>query len=112
MGRSFMFHATAPAGRIFDDERIPALEAEGWVDTPAKLRTEAPAAAAPVAPESGDERASLLLAAVATLDPDNAEHFTKGGLPRVEALEAAASIAEVTREERDDAWAAFRASHA
>lgn len=112
MSRSWMFHQHTPAGRIFDDDQVPALEAEGWVDTPAKLRTMAPPASAPKEPGTDEERVALLVAAIGTLDPANPEHFTQRGLPRVEALEAAAGIAEVSTEERDAAWAAVKASGA
>ena len=45
-----------------------------------------------------------IVEAIAILDPDNKEHFTQGGVPSVEALEAATGISEISGAERDEAW--------
>lgn len=102
MSRSFMYHLECPEGMIFADEEVPALEARGWVDTPAKLRADK------ATERGGDQSRHLALVdAIGKLDAGNKEHFTDAGLPRVEALEAAAGIIEVTAKERNAAFAAY-----
>ena len=58
--------------------------------------------------EGAEARTRLLTAAIAKLDPDDAEHFTRGGLPQVDALAAASALAGVTAAERDAAWVAYQ----
>lgn len=53
-----------------------------------------------------DERLFLLVGYIADLDPNNEEHFTKGGKPEVKVLEDKAGF-NVTAAERDNAWEAF-----
>ncbi len=52
-----------------------------------------------------------LVEAIGLLEPGNEEHFTKGGVPSVEALEAVAGVSEVTAAERDEAWEAYQAAN-
>ena len=49
-----------------------------------------------------------LVAAVAGLDPDNPDHFTRSGKPEVRALEAASGLTDVGAAERDAAWKDYR----
>lgn len=51
-----------------------------------------------------EERIGLMVAAIDELDVNNDEDFTDSGKPRVEALEAASGISEITATERDTAW--------
>lgn len=49
-----------------------------------------------------------LLNAIAQLDPNNDEHYTKSGKPQTEALEALVDRS-ITAAERDQAWADYQA---
>ena len=48
------------------------------------------------------ERIDKIVEGIAGLDPD--KDYTSGGLPRVESLEAIKGLAEITGEERGNAW--------
>lgn len=54
------------------------------------------------APTDPAERLAAIKGAIAQLDPDNPEHFTKGGKPQVEAIEAVLGYG-VSAAERDAA---------
>ncbi len=54
--------------------------------------------------ESAMNRTEVLFTAIARLDPENPDHFTKGGKPEVRALEKASGLSDVTAAERDDVW--------
>ena len=56
---------------------------------------------------AAQDRKARIIAAIGELDPDNPEHFTKGGKPEVKALEAILGF-DITAAERDAAWAAFQ----
>lgn len=79
----------------------PADTGEGVI-----MDDDEPAAESPEAPMTGDAdgRIELIKAAIEELNPENPEHFTARGLPRVEAIEAELGD-DITMEERDAAWA-------
>ena len=54
-------------------------------------------------PEDVAERLEAIKGAIAQLDRENPEHFTKGGKPQVEAIEAVLGW-NITAAERDAAW--------
>ncbi|WP_170563035.1 hypothetical protein [Ruegeria atlantica] len=56
------------------------------------------------------DRASLLAAGIAALEPGNADHWTNAGKPEVRALAAATKLGDISAKERDLAWAAYQAS--
>lgn len=55
-------------------------------------------------------RRTRLLNAIAGLDREHQDHFTKSGKPEVRALEAATGLDDVTAAERDELWAQFSAT--
>ena len=58
--------------------------------------------------ESAMNRTEALFTAIAGLDPENPDHFTKGGKPEVRALEKASGLTDITASERDGAWEDYR----
>ncbi len=62
----------------------------------------------PVAVVSDESRMGTIKAAIEALDPENPEHFTKKGSPRVQAIEAELGD-DITMEERDQAIAEMQA---
>ena len=60
-------------------------------------------------PDSDPTRGERLVRGVGRLNPLVPAHWTKAGMPTVEALEVAAGLQEVSAAERDAAWAAFLA---
>lgn len=57
----------------------------------------------PAAPTDPDERLAAIKEAIGQLDPENPEHFTKGGDPKVEAIEAILGY-NISAGERDEVW--------
>ena len=55
-------------------------------------------------PPRDEARNDAIWAAIKRLDPKNLEHFTKGNVPKVEAIEAITGF-QVSAGERDTAWA-------
>lgn len=55
--------------------------------------------------EDADSRGDLIRAAFADLDPENAEHFTRGGKPELAALRERTGLSDLTAAERDRRWA-------
>ena len=53
-------------------------------------------------------RQEQLIVAIAGLEEGNEAHWTKGGLPQVDALEGATGLADVSAAERDAAWGEYR----
>jgi len=96
--QAFRYSWEFPKGKKFDSDHLPTEE-EGWFDHPNKVRD-------PKAPPKGPKSTlTPMMKAILALDPGNEEHFTKAGLPRVEAIEAIGGVIDVTREQRDEAWA-------
>lgn len=56
----------------------------------------------------GADKEQRLIEVIGTLDPDKEEHFTKSGVPQIPML-AEALGDDVSAEERDSAWAAYKA---
>lgn len=54
--------------------------------------------------ETEIDRQSQMIAAIAVLDPDNPDHFTKSGKPEIKALENAAGLDDISAADRDAAW--------
>jgi len=52
-------------------------------------------------------KTKALAVAISTLEEGNTDHFTDGGAPRVEVLEALTGIADISAEERDTAFTVF-----
>lgn len=61
---------------------------------------------APRSPGAGDpeSRGARIRAAVEALEPDRPDHWTKSGMPNVEALRELSGLADVSAAERDAAW--------
>ncbi len=59
---------------------------------------------APVDVAKGDDRRSVILAAIAGLEPGNPDHWTRSGKPEIRALAAASGLTDIAAGERDAAW--------
>ena len=103
-----------PAGTPFELADIAARDviargmAEPFVEettAPVAGPSQAGSAAGAEAVSSGD--LDPVVAAIMQLEPENGEHFTSAGIPRVEALAAVLGRA-ITAEERDRAWATYQ----
>jgi hypothetical protein len=58
-------------------------------------------------PPPANDRIESIRDAIRQLDPDNAEHFTQGGLPRTGAIEALLGD-DIEATERDEAWSSMQ----
>lgn len=106
MYRTYLYHADqAPYGKLFqledDGPAVEALKDKGWVDTPELLKydQEGVATSTPGGPD-----VQALADAIESIDPEDRSLWTKGGAPTVEALEAASGIADLTAQDRNQAW--------
>ena len=52
---------------------------------------------------SAEDRMSRIVGVVKLLNPENKDHYTKGGKARIEVIEALTGLADITSEERDAA---------
>lgn len=97
----------------FTDEQVKALKAETMLivsEVEGKATQAAPAANASPGGDApkGLEREAAILDAVRGLETENPKHFTKGGEPKVEAIEAAAGF-QISGDERNGAWVIVQA---
>lgn len=74
------------------------IQAPSGGDIPPSQNTDEPPKPTPVA-----DGLDKVVEAIAMLEPDNKEHFTTQGLPRVEALEELLDM-DIDMETRDQAW--------
>lgn len=115
--RAGMAHPDTPVDHKLSDlskEQIEALKAEtmlivqeieGEAPKPGKQPKPTGDGSPPTADApKGPARAEAIAAAVRGLEAENPAHFTKGGEPKVEAIEAAAGF-QISGDERDAAWA-------
>lgn len=103
---------------VVTDQQLEQLKAEPKLRVDIKEQYTAP----PEGSEKGGDQSSTesndsqaqaetdtqakVFSAFDQLDPENAEHFTKGGKPELNALRALFGI-ELTAKERDEAWIAY-----
>lgn len=114
------FVAGEPKTIVVNDQQLEQLKAEPKLEVTIQEQWTAPPQEAEKggdssSTESNDsvseadatqETQAALFNAFASLDADNAEHFTKGGKPELNALKALFGI-ELSAKERDEAWIAY-----
>lgn len=85
----------------------PGSELEVPADVAAGLLASGAADQVPAVQSSDPDpdRAEAIRAAIATLEPGNEDHWTKGGKPEVRALEATTGLKNISAAERDRVWA-------
>lgn len=98
------------AAEMQDDEGVFPADVKPFIqgdptDTGEGVIIDDEAEPATTVPMTGDPegRIELIKAAIEELNPENPEHFTARGLPRVEAIEAELGD-DITMDERNAAW--------